>query len=143
MNGWPGLQVCYCENCKKIGDPHSEQYRAAHWTAQPISSSSTRRLCSKRARITSIAATLAAVSKNPVWTSGNLHAKPSGTPQIINRVPAWSPPFGRTLSKPIRLPGEVARQTVSALASATAEDILADLPMGKTGLPGGVLQARL
>ena len=29
MNGWPGLQVCYCENCKKIGDPHSEQYRAA------------------------------------------------------------------------------------------------------------------
>jgi len=30
MNGWPGLQVCYCENCKKIGDPHSEQYRAAH-----------------------------------------------------------------------------------------------------------------
>ena len=29
MNGWPGLQVCYCENCKKIGDPHSEQYRAS------------------------------------------------------------------------------------------------------------------
>jgi hypothetical protein len=29
MNGWPGLQVCYCENCRKIGDPHSQQYRAA------------------------------------------------------------------------------------------------------------------
>jgi hypothetical protein len=40
----------------------------------------------------------------------------------------------------IRLPGEVARQTVSALASATAEDILDDLPMGNTSLPGGVLQ---
>lgn len=29
MNGWPGNQVCYCDNCRKIGDPHSEQYHAA------------------------------------------------------------------------------------------------------------------
>ncbi len=29
MNGWPTMQVCYCENCKKIGDPHSPGYRAA------------------------------------------------------------------------------------------------------------------
>jgi hypothetical protein len=29
MNGWPNMQICYCENCKRIGDPHSAQYRAA------------------------------------------------------------------------------------------------------------------
>ncbi|HTF63854.1 MAG TPA: alpha-amylase family protein [Edaphobacter sp.] len=29
MNGWPTMQVCYCDNCKKIGDPHSDKYRAA------------------------------------------------------------------------------------------------------------------
>lgn len=29
MNGWPTMQVCYCENCRRIGDPHSAQYRAA------------------------------------------------------------------------------------------------------------------
>jgi hypothetical protein len=29
MNGWPGMQVCYCDNCRKIGDPHSQQYRTA------------------------------------------------------------------------------------------------------------------
>jgi hypothetical protein len=29
MNGWPTMQVCYCENCRKIGDPHSQQYRTA------------------------------------------------------------------------------------------------------------------
>lgn len=29
MNGWPNRQVCYCENCKKIGDPHSHQYSEA------------------------------------------------------------------------------------------------------------------
>jgi hypothetical protein len=29
MNGWPGNQVCYCDNCKKIGDPHSAKYHAA------------------------------------------------------------------------------------------------------------------
>ena len=31
-NGWPGLSVpvCYCENCKKIGDPHSEEYKRAY-----------------------------------------------------------------------------------------------------------------
>ena len=29
MNGWPTMQVCYCENCRKIGDPHSEQYHQA------------------------------------------------------------------------------------------------------------------
>jgi Hypothetical glycosyl hydrolase 6/Beta-galactosidase trimerisation domain len=29
MNGWPTTQVCYCDNCSKIGDPHSKEYRAA------------------------------------------------------------------------------------------------------------------
>jgi hypothetical protein len=29
MNGWPGVQVCYCETCRKIGDPHSAEYRQA------------------------------------------------------------------------------------------------------------------
>ncbi|HTF66125.1 MAG TPA: alpha-amylase family protein [Edaphobacter sp.] len=29
MNGWPTIQLCYCENCSRIGDPHSQQYRAA------------------------------------------------------------------------------------------------------------------
>jgi hypothetical protein len=29
MNGWPTMQVCYCENCRRIGDPRSQQYRAA------------------------------------------------------------------------------------------------------------------
>lgn len=29
MNGWPTMQVCYCENCRKIGDPHSKQYKDA------------------------------------------------------------------------------------------------------------------
>jgi hypothetical protein len=29
MNGWPGVQVCYCETCRKIGDPHSPEYRQA------------------------------------------------------------------------------------------------------------------
>ena len=29
MNGWPTMQVCYCENCGKIGDPHSPEYKAA------------------------------------------------------------------------------------------------------------------
>lgn len=31
-NGWPGSSVaaCYCANCQKIGDPHSETYRAAY-----------------------------------------------------------------------------------------------------------------
>lgn len=29
MNGWPNMQVCYCDNCEKIGDPHSFQYHAA------------------------------------------------------------------------------------------------------------------
>jgi hypothetical protein len=31
-NGWPGLSVppCYCEACKKIGDPHSEEYKRAY-----------------------------------------------------------------------------------------------------------------
>ena len=29
MNGWPTMQVCYCENCRKIGDPHSPEYKAA------------------------------------------------------------------------------------------------------------------
>ncbi|RZU41289.1 alpha-amylase family protein [Edaphobacter modestus] len=28
MNGWPTIQVCYCDNCKEIGDPHSAAYRA-------------------------------------------------------------------------------------------------------------------
>lgn len=29
MNGWPTMQTCYCENCRRIGDPHSQQYRQA------------------------------------------------------------------------------------------------------------------
>lgn len=29
MNGWPTMQVCYCENCRKIGDPKSEAYKIA------------------------------------------------------------------------------------------------------------------
>jgi hypothetical protein len=29
MNGWPTMQVCYCENCRKIGDPHTEAYKIA------------------------------------------------------------------------------------------------------------------
>ncbi|MDB5188373.1 MAG: hypothetical protein JWO50_893 [Candidatus Kaiserbacteria bacterium] len=31
-NGWPGLSVppCYCEVCKKIGDPRSEDYKRAY-----------------------------------------------------------------------------------------------------------------
>ena len=29
MNGWPTMQVCYCENCRKIGDPKSEAYKTA------------------------------------------------------------------------------------------------------------------
>jgi hypothetical protein len=29
MNGWPNVQVCYCETCRKIGDPHSAEYRGA------------------------------------------------------------------------------------------------------------------
>jgi Hypothetical glycosyl hydrolase 6/Beta-galactosidase trimerisation domain len=29
MNGWPTMQVCYCDNCRKIGDPHSKIYRDA------------------------------------------------------------------------------------------------------------------
>lgn len=29
MNGWPTMQVCYCENCRKIGDPHSQVYKDA------------------------------------------------------------------------------------------------------------------
>lgn len=29
MNGWPTMQACYCENCRKIGDPHSQQYHQA------------------------------------------------------------------------------------------------------------------
>ena len=29
MNGWPGQQVCYCDNCRRIGDPHSPAYRQA------------------------------------------------------------------------------------------------------------------
>ena len=31
-NGWPGVDavVCYCANCKKIGDPHSQAYRDAY-----------------------------------------------------------------------------------------------------------------
>jgi hypothetical protein len=29
MNGWPTMQVCYCENCRKIGDPHSKLYKDA------------------------------------------------------------------------------------------------------------------
>ena len=29
MNGWPGQQNCYCETCRKIGDPRSKAYREA------------------------------------------------------------------------------------------------------------------
>lgn len=29
MNGWPLIQVCYCDTCRKIGDPRSTGYRAA------------------------------------------------------------------------------------------------------------------
>jgi hypothetical protein len=29
MNGWPTMQVCYCETCKRIGDPKSEAYKIA------------------------------------------------------------------------------------------------------------------
>jgi hypothetical protein len=29
MNGWPTIQVCYCDNCRKIGDPHTKKYRDA------------------------------------------------------------------------------------------------------------------
>src|SRR6202012_174325 len=29
MNGWPSVQRCYCETCKKIGDPGSAEYKAA------------------------------------------------------------------------------------------------------------------
>ncbi len=29
MNGWPMLQECYCDACRKIGDPKSEAYRTA------------------------------------------------------------------------------------------------------------------
>ena len=29
MNGWPNVQVCFCETCRKIGDPHSAEYRRA------------------------------------------------------------------------------------------------------------------
>jgi hypothetical protein len=29
MNGWPTMQVCYCENCRKVGDPHTEAYKDA------------------------------------------------------------------------------------------------------------------
>jgi hypothetical protein len=29
MNGWPNVQVCYCETCRTIGDPHSAEYRRA------------------------------------------------------------------------------------------------------------------
>jgi hypothetical protein len=29
MNGWPTMQVCYCDNCRKIGDPHSKEYKDA------------------------------------------------------------------------------------------------------------------
>ena len=29
MNGWPTMQVCYCENCRRVGDPHSKTYRDA------------------------------------------------------------------------------------------------------------------
>ncbi|WP_116090476.1 alpha-amylase family protein [Sphingomonas crusticola] len=29
MNGWPTMQECYCENCRKIGDPRSEAYKTA------------------------------------------------------------------------------------------------------------------
>ena len=33
MNGWPSVQVCYCDTCRKIGDPHSSEYRAALMTS--------------------------------------------------------------------------------------------------------------
>ena len=31
-NGWPGVDavICYCANCRKIGDPHSQAYRDAY-----------------------------------------------------------------------------------------------------------------
>jgi hypothetical protein len=29
MNGWPTMQVCYCENCRRVGDPHTEAYKDA------------------------------------------------------------------------------------------------------------------
>jgi hypothetical protein len=29
MNGWPTMQVCFCDNCRKIGDPHSKTYKDA------------------------------------------------------------------------------------------------------------------
>ena len=29
MNGWPTAQVCFCDSCRKIGDPHSQQYKDA------------------------------------------------------------------------------------------------------------------
>lgn len=29
MNGWPMLQQCYCDACRKIGDPKSDAYRTA------------------------------------------------------------------------------------------------------------------
>lgn len=29
MNGWPMLQSCYCDACRRIGDPKSEAYRTA------------------------------------------------------------------------------------------------------------------
>jgi hypothetical protein len=31
-NGWPSVNipVCYCPNCQKVGDPHSEAYRRAY-----------------------------------------------------------------------------------------------------------------
>ena len=29
MNGWPTMQVCYCETCRKIGDPQSKAYKDA------------------------------------------------------------------------------------------------------------------
>ncbi len=29
MNGWPTEQICYCDNCRKIGEPHSAAYREA------------------------------------------------------------------------------------------------------------------
>jgi hypothetical protein len=31
-NGWPGVDapLCYCQTCRKIGDPHSEAYKTAY-----------------------------------------------------------------------------------------------------------------
>lgn len=29
MNGWPTEQSCYCDNCRKIGEPRSPEYRVA------------------------------------------------------------------------------------------------------------------